>query len=63
MRERAGGLLKIADGAVPSQVAAHGLLKPRDPDTVYSWMNEYEAKGIDGLRIKQGRGRKPRFSP
>jgi len=63
LRERAGALLKIADGAVPSQVAAQGLLKPRDPDTVYSWLNAYEAKGLDGLRIKEGRGRKPRFSP
>ena len=63
LRERAAALLKIAAGGVPSQVAEQGLYKPRDPDTIYSWLNGYEAKGIAGLQIKGGRGRKPLFSP
>ena len=33
-RERAAALVKIADGMAPHAVALHGLLKPRDPDTV-----------------------------
>jgi transposase len=63
LRERAAALLKIAAGGVPSQVAEQGLYKPRDPDTLYSWLNAYEADGIAGLAIKTGRGRKPLFSP
>ena len=63
MRERAAALLKIADGCSGRQVALHGLLKPRWPDTVYAWVEQYEAKGIAGLLIKPGRGRKPAFSP
>jgi transposase len=63
LRERAAALLKIAGGEVASQVAGHGLLKARDPDTVYSWIDAYQADGVAGLQIKQGRGRKPAFSP
>jgi transposase len=43
-------------------VALHGLLKPRDPDTIYGWIHNYQAQGIDGLSIKPGRGRKPAYS-
>jgi len=59
MRERAGALLKIADGQSPHAVAVAGLLRPRDPDTVYAWLDRYEDEGLDGLRIRPGRGRKP----
>jgi transposase len=62
-REKAAALLKIADGMSPHQVALHGLFKARDPDTVYLWMNRYEAEGLGGLLVKPGRGRKPAFSP
>ena len=48
-RERCAALLKIADGQSPHEVAQHGLLKPRDPDTVYSWLNLYAAGGVAGL--------------
>lgn len=44
MRERASALLKIADGLAPNWVARFGLLKPRDPDTVYQWLNRYQAQ-------------------
>lgn len=41
LRERAAALLKIADGQAPYRVARHGLLKPRHPETVYGWLNDY----------------------
>ncbi len=63
LRERAAALLKIADGESPAAVARSGLLKPRKPDTVYEWLNRYEAEGIQGLYIRPGRGRKAAFSP
>ena len=50
VRERCAAMLKIAGGKAPHWVALHGLLKPRDPDTVYSWLNIYEAEGIAGLQ-------------
>ncbi len=55
VRERCAALLKIADGASAHQVAKEGLLRPRDPDTVYGWMDMLEKEGISGLqRHKQG---------
>ena len=63
MREKASALLQIADGKSPHSVALLGLLKPRDPDAVYRWLNRYEAEGAKGLLVKDGRGRKPAFSP
>jgi transposase len=59
VRERAAAVLKVADGMSGRQVALHGLLKPRDPDTIYGWIQRYQADGLDGLLIKPGRGRKP----
>ena len=46
VRERCAALLKIADGQSPHALARHALLKPRDPDTVYGWLNWYERLGI-----------------
>ena len=46
VRERCAALLKIADGQAPHAVARSGLLKPRDPDTVYSWLDWYERYGL-----------------
>ena len=63
LRERAAALLKVSDGATAHQVAATGLLQRRDPDTVYAWLDRYEAQGIAGLSVTSGRGRKPAFSP
>ena len=62
MREKASALLKIASGQSPHAVALHGLLKPRDPDTVYAWLDRYKAEGIKGLLVRRGRGRKPAYS-
>ncbi len=63
MRERAAALIKISHGQTPHAVAQHGLLKRRKPDTVYDWLNRFEKDGIDGLLIRDGRGKKPAFSP
>jgi hypothetical protein len=49
VRERSAALLKIADGQSPHAVARTGLLKPRDPDTVYDWLNWYERIGLRSL--------------
>ena len=49
VRERAAALLKIADGASPHAVARTGLLKPRDPDSLYSWLTLYQTQGVAGL--------------
>ena len=46
LRERAAALLKIAGGMSPHSVALHGLLKPRDPDTVYAWMDAFARDGF-----------------
>ena len=63
VRERASAILKIADGLSGRQVALNGLLKQRDPDSVYTWFHRYQAEGVAGLVIRPGRGRKPAFSP
>jgi hypothetical protein len=49
VRERGAAMLKIAQGHSPHQVARRGLLKPRDPDTIYSWLDRYPASGAAGL--------------
>jgi transposase len=62
LRERAAALLKIAAGQTPHAVALGGLYHPRDPDTVYDWLDRYQAQGFSGLIIRPGRGRKPAFA-
>jgi transposase len=62
IRERASAILKIAAGWSGRQVALHGLLKPRQPDTVYTWVKRYQAEGFSGLFIRPGRGRKPAYA-
>lgn len=57
VRERCAALLKIADGQSPHAVARHGLLKPRDPDTVYEWLNWYERLGIRSVFLFQHGGK------
>jgi hypothetical protein len=49
VRERCAGLLKIADGTSPHAVACSGLLRRRDPDTVYAWLGRYQAEGLPAL--------------
>ena len=61
VRERAAALLRISAGQAAYHVAITGLLKPRDPDTLYHWLNLYEQRGIAALRLPRRTGR--RFSP
>jgi len=63
LRERAAAILKIAKGDSGREVALYSLLKPHWQDTIYEWVVRYRAKGIAGLEIKSGRGRKPAFFP
>ena len=63
LREKAAALLKVADGWDLRDVAAFGLLKPRSRNSVAAWLRRFEARGLAGLRVAKGRGRKPAFSP
>jgi hypothetical protein len=56
VRERCSALLKIAEGAAPHAVARQGLLKSRDPDTLYGWLAVYEEEGVAGLLAHQQGG-------
>jgi hypothetical protein len=59
-RERCAAMLKIAVGQSPHWVAKKGLLKERDPDTVYFWLGLYEADGLAGLLSRQPGGARRR---
>jgi len=61
IRERASALLQIADGRSAHWVAQHGLLRAREPDTVYRWLDAYEQGGVKAL-VQQPRRRRA-FSP
>lgn len=59
VRERCAALLKIASGLSPHAVARSGLLKPRDPDTIYEWLNWYERLGFRSVEwFQQGGDRR-----
>ena len=61
VRERCGAVLKIAQGEAPHAVARQGLLKPRDPDTLYGWLQVDEEEGVAGLVAHQHGGDRRRF--
>ncbi|MBK7217548.1 MAG: hypothetical protein IPH95_10955 [Candidatus Promineofilum sp.] len=61
MREKAAALLKVAAGQSPHAVAKQGVLKTRDPDTVYRWLNRYLGGGIDGWLVKPGEAARQLF--
>ena len=61
VRERAAAILKIANGQSPHSVATTGLLRPRDPDTVYAWLDRYEAEGAAGLIAHPQGGSRGRY--
>lgn len=56
VRERCSAILKIAEGHSAHWVAQNGLLKVRDPDTIYDWLNAYEAEKLTGLEKHQQSG-------
>jgi Winged helix-turn helix len=59
LRERAATLLAIAHGWSLRRAARDAGLKPHHVDTVRAWLARYRADGLAGLRIREGRGRKP----
>jgi hypothetical protein len=61
VRERCASLLKIADGLSPYAVARGGLLRPRDTDTVYAWLNHYQDQGLPGILTHQHGGARRGF--
>jgi hypothetical protein len=63
VRERCGAILKIAGGETPHAVATQGLLKPRDPDTLYGWLQIDEDEGVAGLLAHQHGGERRRSLP
>jgi transposase len=63
LRERAAAILKIADGHSGLQTARNMLNRVHWQDTIYDWVKRYQAEGVEGLKIRSGRGRKPAFSP
>lgn len=63
VRERCAAVLKVADGQSPHAVAQQGLLRPRDPDTVYGWLDRYEQGGIEGLLSGRQGGSRPHPFP
>ena len=60
VRERCAAVLKIADQRTPHWVARQGLLKPRDPDTIYGWLTSYEGAGLAGLIARRHGGTRRR---
>jgi hypothetical protein len=61
VRERCSALLKVAAGETPHAVARQGVLKPRDPDTLYGWLQVYEEEGVAGLVAHQQGGDRRRL--
>ena len=61
VRERCSALLKVAAGEAPHAVARQGVLKPRDPDTLYGWLTAYEEEGVAGLVAHQHGGDRRRL--
>lgn len=63
LRERASAVIQVYKGRSATEVAKNGLLIQRHPQTVRSWIHSYNEDGSEGLKIAEGRGRKPAFSP
>jgi transposase len=61
VRERGAAVLKVAEGQSPHRVAKSGLLKRRDPDTIYAWLDRYEAEGAAGLIAHPHGGSRGRY--
>lgn len=64
VREKAAAILKLSeDHRSALDVAAHGLLKRRDDNTVRAWLRRYLQGGLTALLVQPGRGRRPAFFP
>ncbi len=56
----AGRYSRLQGGETPHAVARQGLLKPRDPDTLYGWLRIYDKEGVSGLMAHQHGGERRR---
>jgi len=56
VRERCAAVLKVADSCSAHAVARKGLLRSRDPDTLYAWLDHYRDCGLAGLLAHQQGG-------
>jgi len=63
VREKCSALLKLAQGHSALTIAAEELLTPHAQDTLTDWVKRFQQKGLEGLQVRSGRGRKPAFSP
>lgn len=62
LRERARAILLVADGKEGQEVSQQLRVRVHRT-TVGEWVRRFQEEGLAGLRIKAGRGRKPRFFP
>ncbi len=63
VRERAAALIKVSQGKSARWVALEGLLFPRDPETVATWVHDFKERAFESLIHEPGRGRKPASPP
>jgi hypothetical protein len=56
VRERCAAVLKVGDATTAREVARQGLLKRREPDTVYAWLGSYQLEGVAGSIARQHGG-------
>ena len=62
LRQRARAILLVADGEPLYKVASHSRIR-KHRKTITRWVQGYLSKGLEGLKVKPGQGRKPAFSP
>lgn len=62
LRYRARAILRVAAGEPICKVAPSLRIRVHR-NTVSEWVRRFLAEGIEGLKIRPGRGRKPAFSP
>jgi len=58
-RRKSQAILFSDKGQSVAEIARFYSVRTR---TVYTWFNEWEKDGIQGLKLKPGRGRKPKLS-
>jgi transposase len=59
-RRRSHALLLSHDGYTKREIASILQVTQR---AVFLWLKEFKERGIESLRLKSGRGRKPKLSP
>lgn len=62
LRERARAILKVSEGET-IQATAQTLRVRIHRNAVSEWVQRFLSQGLEGLKVKAGRGRKAIFSP